>query len=400
MLVRAQESETLRQRQMMGNLPSYKQALANASNKTSQLKNLSSYMGMVLNPHQSTDATDLCRYPDETIIPTSLVSLQDSLTWTQSTGPTAGSVAGSFVTALRWKCSGDDATYTINGSPILTPTNLISNINTFANTWQNYVQQSQWLGLSAIDRTLATGIRVRFMSLGLNTFMPAGTLYFIQYQNNELTGLLSQLSAAGGEATARALVAARRGFAVTCNEISKTSGVTIPYLPQGPMSFVFSDSGKETAAVAGEGSFSGLSIPPSSILSANGGVLVVGFGLNDGCSMRLDYGHIIEYVPTVLGAGLVQTGVQQPSSTFRDAISTAAGLVQKELAGSTSLDRLGFSGGLSHLGEFAAKAALGLGSAAFRSVVPGGGMMLDVGRRVIGASNAPPWLQSAASMLG
>lgn len=69
------------------------------------------YLSMVLDPHSKDKG---CRYPDETIVPTGLVHLAYSNTYTVANGEST------LRTYLRWKCDIDNAGG-VNTSPILLP---------------------------------------------------------------------------------------------------------------------------------------------------------------------------------------------------------------------------------------------------------------------------------------
>lgn len=362
--------------------PSYSDVAAYGSQKTSQVKGLSNYMEMILDPHRSTE--NAVRYPDETIVPTGLVSLQDSITYTVP-AEEVGTV-GTFRTLLRWKVIDDDVASSYSENPILSPIPIGATSHTGGT--RTYTQQSNWLPLSAVDRTLACGIRLRMVGLPTSTFMPSGTVYFLQYQNVELSDFNAGLIT-DGESYARAAVAAKKGFSCTINELSKTEGVTVPYLPQGPMSFVFSDSNTAASAIAG---IVGAGVS-STVVSANGGVMVVGFGLQPGSILRFDYGHVIEYVPRAKAAGLIQTAVQPPSSAMRDSISHGAAMVQQTISGATSL---------SSIAKVVAGGAMQAAAAVAKSVVasvPGGSAVVRGLAGMAEGLGAPSWLKSALNAL-
>jgi hypothetical protein len=318
---------------------------------------------MVLDPHSKDKG---CRYPDETIVPTGLVHLASSFTYTVSEGQST------LRTYLRWKCDVDNPGG-VDTSPILTPDYIGS---TYASV--DYGSpQTTWANLSSIDRTLAAGIRVRLIGLPTSTFMPSGTIYFLQMQNVE--------TEIATETAAIQAVTAGKGFSVTVNELSKTDGVTLPYLPQGPMSFVFSDTNAEAPVTAG-------SATASTVVSANGLLYVYAFGLQAGQSFRIDYAHHIEYIPRATAAGLVATRVEAPSAEFRDAISRGAQVVQTSLAGATSMAKIRpvVDGGTSILGQLA-RTAVGM--------IPGGPLIAKGASMVSNALGAPSWLTSALSAL-
>lgn len=363
-----------------GGSASYQSYASVASGRASELgRAVSPYLAMIIDPHSKEKG---CRYPDETIVPTGMVHLSSQVTFTVPDFATAPpGFAGSFYTALRWKVDEDDPSSVIDTDPILAPRQLGT---AGPDPWQTYgAPQSTWVALSAIDRTLACGIRVRLVALPTATFLPSGTLYFLQLQNVDTRDTNYSV-----EATCIQAVTAGKGFSMTVNELSKTDGVTLPYLPQGPMSFVFSDSNSEAAVTAGLGAGA-----PSTVVSANGTLYVFGFGLQAGMSLRVDFAHHVEYIPKAVAAGLVSTKVESPSSTSRDAISRGAQSIQSALAGATSagpIRSLVTGGGLDALSGIA-RAAIGM--------IPGAAPVLGAAKAMAGSFGAPPWLKSALNFL-
>lgn len=350
---------------------SYQSYASVASGRASALQGaVSPYLAMVLDPQSKDKAA---RYPDETIVPTGLVHLASQSTYTVPTGTTT------LITMLRWKCDIDDPSTGANTAPINLPS------SAFSGTWNDYgSSQASWADISSIDRTLACGIRVRVVGLPTATYLPSGTLYFLQLQQNE-----NALSYSTSEQNAIQAVMAGKGFSCTVNELSKTDGVTLPFLPQGPMSFVFSDTNSEPAAIAG----SGISAPPT-VVSANGYVAVVAFGLQEGTVFRFDYAHHIEYIPSVKAAGLVATKVEPPSSAARDAISRGAQAIQKSLAGSSNIGSIAglvTGGGVSALSAIT-KAAVGM--------IPGASTAVSMAKMAADGLGAPAWVKSALGFLG
>lgn len=327
---------------------------------------ISPYLSMVMDPLAKDKG---CRYPDETIVPTGMVHLAYSTTYTVP--PTASTLA----TGLRWKCC-QDAPGGPDTNPIFPPGPV-----GLGPAFVDYgTPQSTWAPLSSVDRTLAAGLRIRVIGLPQSTFLPSGTLYFLQMQSVE--------AYPSTEAAAIQAVTAGKGFAVTVNELSKTEGVILPYLPQGPMSFVFSDTNADAPASAGS-PFGG---PPSTVVSANGYLFVVGFGLQEGQSLRIDYAHHIEYIPRATAAGLIATKVEPPSTEARDSISRGAQLIQTSLAGATSLSKIKvLTDGGSSIVNSLAKMAVGM--------VPGGSALARGSSMVASALGAPSWLTSALSAL-
>lgn len=280
---------------------------------------------MLLAPHQRECSV---RYPDDTIVPTAMVHLTTSSTYTVD-------ASTDFVTGLRWKViptlldpePGVDPTVSL---PVYYPRPLTgTGPYSLAKKASYGGPQDAWMSVNSIDRTLALGIRLRLVGLPTSTFLPSGTLYFIQYQNRDVDQFVPS-----SEEYFMQAVTAGRGFSMTVAEMARTNGVNIPYLPQGPMSFVFSEAGNASAAQQGQ-----TALPQFwSTVAANGGLLIAGFGCAAGQTFRFDYSHHIEYVPRPESAGLIATSVQPPSGGVRDALASTTQRVQSRLAGATSLE--------------------------------------------------------------
>jgi hypothetical protein len=262
---------------------------------------------MVVNPFDAYSH----RYPDETIIPTGLVKFNKAITYTvNSDGATNG-----FATILNWKVR--DATggaYTIFGPWPFAGSASASDYGT---------PQSSWRALDTIDRTLAAAVRVRLLGLPDSSYLPTGTLYFLQYQPGEVLGSFDS------ESECVAAVTAKRGFSLTTAEIARLGAVHIPFLPQGPMSFLFSASNAADADSAS-------TLADTSVVSPNGGLVVVAFGVKSDTSFRFDFTHHVEYVPGVGSAGLIETRVEMPSVVEREKISNGSQQVISAIAGGTS----------------------------------------------------------------
>jgi len=334
------------------------------------------YLAMVMDPMAKDKAS---RYPDETIIPTGMVHLASQNTYTVPTG------SSTVMTALRWKCDLDNDASAANTSPIIVAqpitTGPVLSLTDYGNP------QKTWAALSSIDRTLACGIRVRVVALPPATYLPSGTLYFIQMQSME------PLATFALESACIQAVTAGKGFSVTVNELSKTDGITLPYLPQGPMSFVFSDTNAEAPVLAGGGNALPGGSLPSTVVSANGSIGVFGYGLQEAMSLRFDYAHHIEYIPLAGAAGLVQTKVEPPSSQARDAISRGAQVIQQSLAGATNASSVAglVTGGGTAVLQSVARAAVGL--------IPGASQVIGVAKTAAASLGAPAWLKSALGFL-
>lgn len=255
-----------------------------------------SFINMIRDPFTKEFA---CRYPDETIVPTALVHLLSSTSYTVPPG------TSSFATYLSWKV---DNTYL----PINPPT-------TFGTPFAavSYgTPQTTWETVSSNDRTLAMGIRIRNIALPISTFKPAGTLYFIQLQANE------DIQNYSTEDVCLQAVTAGKGYYFTVQELGE-SAASVFYLPQGPMSYVFSNTGADAAIIGING-----------VVSPNGYVAMIGFGVQPGLTFRMDYAHHVEYIPKPSAAGIISTRVEPPSSNVREMISRGAQSLQQRIAGS------------------------------------------------------------------
>jgi len=258
------------------------------------------YFSMVIDP---LDRAKSSRYPDETIVPTGMVHFARSITYIVEN-------AGTVLTGLQSKI------LPTNAGAILGP----AEAGRGSMVQEDYgLPEGVWRNVTEIDRTLAMGIRVRPVGLPPNTFMPGGTLYFIQAQRDELLAI----GYATEEYCVQAVVAGK-AFSLTFQEVMDAGEVHIPLLPQGPMSYVFSDSGAVTTQSTGQA------------VAAGGYVFVLGFGLTNGQAIRFDYAHHVEYIPSVGAAGLVTTSVQPPSVVEREAATIAVQRYATAIQGSSS----------------------------------------------------------------
>ncbi len=272
------------------------------------------YFRMVINPFDGEGQ----RYPDESIVPTGLVHLQTSSTFTvDNTAATSG-----MLTVLNWKVT-DAVSGASSHATFLPPWGIGSpSVNS------DYgAPQVAWRALDSIDRTLAAAIRVRVQGLPTSTFVPSGTLYFLQYQAGEAVGSFDT------ESECIQAVTARKGFSISVAEVAKLGAVHIPFLPQGPMSYVFSQSNSYPASGFPD---SPTGSPVSSVIAPNGGLVVAGYGLQVGQILRFDYSHHVEYVPKVTSAGLIETKVELPSSEEREKIAQDSQETLNKIAGGTS----------------------------------------------------------------
>jgi len=357
---------------------------------------------MMVNPFDTSNAV---RYPDETIVPTGVVTLYNQVT-SAATYATSNFYSVLTVKPIRigaaypsGLASNWDVPYTIippqwsvPGGPFNAPSG--------STVRSDYgVPQGSWANLSAVDRTLACGMNVKITGLPPNTFLPAGTIYFLQLQEYEFEGLMSGASAS--ESLFINAVAAGKGFSFTLNELQKMDGATLPYLPQGPMSYTFSDldayapwgSGQAFGSYNASGASAGVS---SGVMSAQPRLLVAGFGVPSGLEFTVKYVHHLEYVPTVAAAGLIKTEVCPPSTEAREGIARAAQLVQSHLAGRTSAKDVApivspTASGLAGLATSIGKAAVGL--------IPGASIFVKGAHALSEGLGAPKWLSSVLSSL-
>jgi hypothetical protein len=215
--------------------------------------------------------------------------------------------------------------------------------------------------------------------------LPSGTFYFLQLQQDELGVFNSTVT----EQVCLQAVTAGKGFTMTVNELSKLDGAQIPLLPQGPMSFTFSDRNSLSAYYGGGGGV-------GQVMSSPPVVAIYAFGMQGGQIFRFDYAHHIEYIPSPVAAGLIATAIQPPSQEARQGIARAAQLVSTKLAGAMN--------GSSVAGLVAGNTPSGavistLGRAAV-GMVPGGAFLARGASAIASGLGAPTWLTSALASLG
>lgn len=314
---------------------------------------------MLAHPFDRQRAT---RYPDETLVPTSMVHLASSYTYTAPSDKP-------FATILRQKAlmavpmnppSGGYNIGTIGLPSQFVPGSGQQVPDLWSAGLIDYGQaQKQWTPLSVTDRTLACAIRARITGLPTSTFMPSGTLYFLQLQSRDLGSVYadSTMSTLGvqttgddimanGESACIRAVEAGKGFSVTVAELGKESSLHIPFVPQGPMSFVFSDTNAAGAQVPGgwapylnqQGAAD--QAPMSTVVSAPTTLVILGFGLQAGMQIRFDYAHHIEYIPSSGAAGLVETVTELPSHASREGISHGSHVLATSIQGQTTGSRI------------------------------------------------------------
>lgn len=302
----------------------YKRFASAVASRSAGLRTSSSskYMDMLIDPFVPTG----CRYPDESIVPTGMVHLGTSETYTVD----ATAAAAGFFTILNWKARTASNTPGSYSATLMSPI-AIGTLNAAIASGTYYKDygtvQSNWRALAAVDRTLSCGLRVRHVGLPVSTYIPSGTLYFIQYQSGE------DANAFASEAVCIQAVNARKGFCITTAELVSNGGhLHIPYLPQGPMSYVYSNDTDGSAGI------------PDAIttgaVAPNGGLIIIGFGVQAGVILRFDYSHHIEYIPKVAASGLIQTKVELPSVDLRQEIAERSFHVVDAIGGSTAMSEL------------------------------------------------------------
>lgn len=271
---------------------------------------IQSYMRMLASPFHREFA---CRYPDETIVPTSLAHFLGTQTYTVSS-------TANVYTNLSVNLSAG------TGS-ILNPTGFTAGALVAPVTTTYGSPQTTFGNFCGSNRTLACGLRVRVVGLPTSTFLPAGTLYFLQIEPLTSEGnSAAYVNAVSGEQQAINAVLAGKGFSVTVQELVNTDGVHIPFLPRGPGSFTFGDYNSADTSTGQ--------------LTAEPILLCVGYGLQAGEVLKFDYTHHEEYVPIPGAAGLTSPEVSAPDVMARDAIHQGAAKLNQVIAGATTLHQL------------------------------------------------------------
>lgn len=285
-----------------------------------------SYMRAVVNPWDTLHAE---RYPDETITPTVTTKMAAEFIYD---GTVSGN-NGNWGTLLGWKMFSAAAAHTsVNWWPVI---GAPQNMATFSANSDYGAPEASWEPLSAADRTLACGIRVRLQGLGPSVFMAPGVLYFIQYQSSDFTQVLGAINPTPNEAFFQQMVAAGRGFSVTCAELASVGSVGIPFFPQGPNSFVYSGTNAVHAAGTDTNATSTSDSVNANVLP-NGGVFVAGFGCGTSV-FRVNYAHHLEYINTVSSSGIVAPQQALADAGIREGIARTSSSIQQKIAGSTSV---------------------------------------------------------------
>lgn len=388
--------------------PSYAQALSSIKGKASERGTAEAYMEMVLKP---TDRTKSVRYPDDCIVPTALTHLMARTTYVVPVGETTviTLLYGKVLSVESPPAPGFTRPQISYASGTFVPPAPNIPTTSFDPSAKDYGgPQDIWESLSAVDRTLAAGIQVEVIALPATTFMPSGTIYCLQIQDLEVQQFdpATTLGPVTEDLCIQA-VTANKGFSITVNELQKMGGVVLPLLPQGPQSYVFSDTNSPpTRGSASSFEFVGgssiLTPPPQSYVVWSGGavatmpnLVILGFGLQPGLELRFEYAHNIEYIPRIGAAGLLDVKACMPSTALRETISKSVAAVQANVQGSTSAGSVApVLGGGSNVARVAAMAVKGA-----LSVIPGGGLLGSLAKGAADVFGAPAWLKSAISIL-
>lgn len=336
-------------------------------------RDISCYSQMLLNPF---DKAFACRYPDETIASTALTHLTTSNTHVVG-------ASGNLYTMLFSKViRSDGVTPGVYNTPVIS---IATPVGSPLSPFDYGGPQTGWLAVDAVDRTLACAIRVRLVGLPASTFLPSGTLYFLQLQQDEYAAFIGSAT----EPLCLQAVTAGKGFTMTVNELSKLDGAQVPLLPQGPMSFLFSDVNSAQAYASG----SSPGFLPG-VVSANPVIAIFAFGCLPGQTFRFDYAHHIEYIPSPTAAGLIPTKTEPPSQEARQGIARASQLVQQRIGGAMNGSSVaGLVAGTPNGGllSMLGKAAVGM--------IPGGAIIARGASALASGLGAPSWLTSALSSL-
>jgi len=203
-----------------------------------------------------------------------------------------------------------------------------TNPSTTAATAYDYAApQTALQGLTTRDRTLAFGINLTMTSNPANSFLPPGNVYFLVIEANELLATMNSLSlsAIAGENTARNLVAARKGFKVTAEQLrSMPGGAVIGSSPDGT-ALAFSDTYSLTAGTAGteiNNNSGAISTYSAQIISSPASMVVACYGFAAGEQVCATIRHHIEYFPDSAASFLVQE-ICLPSVVKREAAVSA-----------------------------------------------------------------------------
>lgn len=252
------------------------------------------------------------RYPDETIIPTAVSNLTNTVTYTATTAQWATMLACNAAPLPIYQPAAFTGAAGGGWSP--------STVSFGAN-------QTTLYGFTAATRVLAAGVRVRIAGLPTSTFMPAGTVYLLQLEadsSDAFTTYLDQTIVGGGETAAINAVREGKGFCFTMQELVNSDGIHLPLLPRGPSSFLMNKPN-----LAGYGAGSSLNMPQPMLFA-------VCYGGQIGTVIKLDYVVHHEFIPNSGAGGLLPVAVVTPDTQGRDSIHKSAAQLGNNIGGQTS----------------------------------------------------------------
>jgi len=377
--------------------------LAAAKSRMELMPVTKDYTRMLLDPF---DQSHGVRYPDEAILPTAMTHFYTSTTYVVRGVSTV-------YTGLDWKIqtprlmTGSTSNASLpgqfpveTGGPIV-PVDYGAQVLTYAGiTPGSPAIAGSLTALAVSDRTLAYGVRVRVTGLpsGASVATTAnGRFYFLQIQAIET----ARFNSTTPESYAIAAVQAGKGFTCTAQEVYLSpTGVSHVGLPQGPMSFLFSDTNSLPASTAGFTNVnpaaldSAMTATSSGILSGCPELVILYYGGALGTTIQFDYAHHVEYIPGLAASGLVDIRNQPPSAAARESIARVAQAVDQRISGATSLAEMGWL----------ARGLVGVAKTAL--LTPEARMILNLtsklGSQLIsssGAQGVPPWLTTGLEYL-
>lgn len=292
-------------------------------------------MRMLVNPFYREDGT---RYPDSTIAPT---ALSHFVAAQQYSVPTLRP----FFTILKTKFNSSTAYSAVTQFNVGTPPAPATVTNYTYGT-----PQSTYQSLVGQHRTLACAVRARVTALPTSTFVPSGTIYFLQLGEQEMGLNPSPLPGqdtfrnicVNGEPEAIRAVLAGKGFYMTVAELyggGLSQGAHIPFLPSGPNNFLMTDIDSYVSTWAGNNgpwALSSAAVTSDVIATPGNNLVIFVFGAQVGMEFKFDYTHHVEYIPSSGASGLVETRMDTPSHAVRNSIDQGVNEITKSLVGATS----------------------------------------------------------------
>lgn len=304
-------------------------------------------------------------YPDDTLLKTAstVLNYTNTLSIPASYDPAGAGTNCSFKTLLRTRPLGGVDTFPLDWRSRqgvrCAPAAQVSGevVTQYGSAVFDYSNWLTFYDVGSVSRTLAAAIKVRVVGLPASTFMAPGRLYFLQASdfecmqdnnapsgpspslNTQLFDLPATVAAASRptilEANAIAAVRAGKGFSLTLQEIlDSKSGATVPFLPVGPGSFVYTPNPGDVTVFAS----SYTPLADRYDLAQNQNLIVLGFGILQSTVLQFDYAAVVEYVPEASAAGIIATNITPPDSAERESILTRIANFGKELFGSISLE--------------------------------------------------------------